>query len=109
MPAFAGMTEKDRVIFQMRPACSKRRDSNNGRQGCGFYRAALTPISAPEEQPMKGKRNAGSQRARNPFAILVRRRKAGPAADPRSYRRRPKHGGRRRNIEAAENGEKDSS
>jgi hypothetical protein len=53
---------------------------------------------------MKAKRNAGSRRPRNPFAIVVRRRKAGPKPDPRAYRRRPKHGGRRRTVEAEEGG-----
>lgn len=28
---------------------------------------------------------------RNPFAIVARRRKAGPEKSPRAYRRRPKH------------------
>jgi hypothetical protein len=53
---------------------------------------------------MKAKRSAGSRRPRNPLAIVVRRRKAGPEPDPRAYRRRPKHGGRRRAVEAEEDG-----
>jgi len=53
---------------------------------------------------MKAKRRAGARRPRNPFAILVRRRKAGAQAEPRAYHRRPKHGGRRRNVEAAQDG-----
>jgi hypothetical protein len=56
---------------------------------------------------MKAKRRAGARRPRNPFAILVRRRKAGAQADPRAYRRRPKHGGPRRHAEAAEETEKE--
>ena len=51
---------------------------------------------------MKARRSTGPRRPRNPFAILVRRRKAGPEKDPYAYRRRPKHGGRRRNVEAEE-------
>ncbi len=34
---------------------------------------------------------AAPGRPRNPFAIVVRRRAAGPEPSPRTYRRRPKH------------------
>jgi hypothetical protein len=57
-----------------------------------------------KEPRMKAKPSAGSRRPRNPFAIVVRRRKAGPERDPRAYRRRPKHGCRRTIVEAEERG-----
>jgi hypothetical protein len=51
-------------------------------------------------KPPKAK--SSLKRPRNPFAIVVRRRVAGPEPSPRAYRRRPKHGKAKPEIEQEE-------
>ena len=50
----------------------------------------------------KGPKRTERAAPRNPFAIVVRRRKAGPEKSPRAYRRKPKHRGKTIEPEPAE-------
>jgi hypothetical protein len=51
----------------------------------------------PKTKSAKAK--SSRKRPRNPFAIVVRRRASGPEPSPRAYRRRPKHGKTKPEIE----------
>jgi hypothetical protein len=57
----------------------------------------------PRKRTKPGKASTAEPLAkppRNPFAIVVRRRAAGPEASPRAYRRRPKHAKPKAGIES---------